>query len=148
MRTCCQCGASFAPTGKGYRCPPCRKIYDQNWRANRKAEGKPVSGTRMSREYHQGYEVLYRQQPDVKERLRQRAKDRRNNPDERHKHVARWQVNRAVASGRLTKLPCVVCASAKSQGHHEDYSRPLDVVWLCAKHHSQEHSKAEGRSNV
>lgn len=49
------------------------------------------------------------------------------------------QVQRAVATGRLIKLPCVICGDPISQGHHPDYSRPLDVVWLCSYHHSQVH---------
>lgn len=56
----------------------------------------------------------------------------------------RWKVNRAVAAGRLVKKPCAVCGSPRSQAHHQDYSRPLDVIWLCAKHHAEEHAKATG----
>lgn len=147
MRTCCKCGASFAPTGKVYRCPPCRKVYDRAWRERRKAEGKPVSGSRMSREYQRAYEEAYRQKPEVRERLRERARNRRSSPAERHKHIARWKVNRAVASGRLVKRPCVVCGSLRSQAHHHDYSKPLDVTWLCAIHHAAEHARAEGRAD-
>jgi len=32
----------------------------------------------------------------------------------------------------------------KSQAHHGDYTKPLEVVWLCMTHHRQYHSKAEG----
>lgn len=145
MRTCCKCGASFLPTGNGYRCPPCRKDYDRAWRKQRKSEGKPVSGSSMPREYHRTYEKAYRQQPEVRDRLRERARARRNDPAERHKHIARWKVNRAIASGQMVKHPCVVCGLMPAQAHHQDYSRPLDVTWLCATHHAEEHAKAEGR---
>ena len=41
---------------------------------------------------------------------------------------------------KLKKLPCQVCGTTKHiHGHHEDYSKPLDVMWLCAKHHAQLH---------
>jgi hypothetical protein len=33
------------------------------------------------------------------------------------------------------KEPCVACDSEKSEMHHEDYSKPLEVWWLCRKHH-------------
>lgn len=52
---------------------------------------------------------------------------------------AREAVSRAVKSGKLKRLPCEVCGDQNSQAHHEDYSRPLDVVWLCRKHHRQRH---------
>ncbi len=30
---------------------------------------------------------------------------------------------------------CSDCGETKVEAHHEDYSKPLDVEWLCKKHH-------------
>lgn len=49
------------------------------------------------------------------------------------------KVKAAVKSGKLKKLPCSVCGSEKSQAHHEDYDKPLDVIWFCQKHHGERH---------
>jgi len=46
---------------------------------------------------------------------------------------------KALYHGELVREPCVVCGEEKSQGHHEDYSKPLDVVWLCSLHHHERH---------
>ena len=45
----------------------------------------------------------------------------------------------AIKLGKLTPHPCAVCGKEKTQGHHEDYSKPLDVVWLCVRHHQDRH---------
>ena len=42
--------------------------------------------------------------------------------------------------GRIFKKPCKVCGDLNVEAHHEDYSKPLDVVWLCHKHHGVVHS--------
>lgn len=48
----------------------------------------------------------------------------------------------AVRDGRLTKKPCEVCGTEeKVEAHHEDYSKPLDVMWLCFKHHRERHGQ-------
>lgn len=55
---------------------------------------------------------------------------------------ARIAVHAAVRNGILRKLPCSKCgATLKIEGHHEDYSKPLDVVWLCKPHHHQRHEE-------
>lgn len=58
---------------------------------------------------------------------------------------ARNAVNNAIRDGRLVPWP--VCAVPeccdKPHGHHPDYERPLDVVWLCPAHHKQAHAIAE-----
>ena len=51
-------------------------------------------------------------------------------------------VNNAINRGRLTKKPCAVCGSTERvEAHHEDYSRPLDVIFLCSVHHHAVHHK-------
>lgn len=66
------------------------------------------------------------------------AKWRKDNPikDKAHHLVAK-----ALHSGELVQQPCRVCGTTNQvQAHHEDYSRPLAVDWLCAKHHKEVHN--------
>jgi hypothetical protein len=48
-------------------------------------------------------------------------------------------VNKAMKGGYLKRLPCEVCGKEITQAHHEDYSKPLDVNWLCVRHHNDRH---------
>lgn len=50
-------------------------------------------------------------------------------------------VHRALRNGSLVPKDCAVCGSEKSVAHHEDYDKPLDVIWLCQAHHKQLHAK-------
>ncbi len=51
-------------------------------------------------------------------------------------------VSKALFRGELVKQPCVECGSTfKIEAHHADYSKPLDVVWYCRKHHKAEHRR-------
>ncbi len=55
------------------------------------------------------------------------------------KGKAAQAVRDAVRRGQLVRQPCEVCAKPKAQGHHEDYSKPLEVRWLCPTHHREAH---------
>lgn len=59
--------------------------------------------------------------------------------ENRLKIAVHRQVKKALAIGLLKKQPCTRCGSDRSQGHHEDYSKPLEVIWLCALHHAERH---------
>ena len=61
---------------------------------------------------------------------------RLSNPE---KYKAHQKVQRALKKGDLKKQNCCVCGDEKSQAHHEDYLRPLDVIWLCSLHHHSIH---------
>ena len=57
----------------------------------------------------------------------------------RIKRNAKQRVIGAVKSGRLEKEPCLICGDFIVHGHHENYEKPLDVLWLCPKHHRIRH---------
>lgn len=53
------------------------------------------------------------------------------------KHRACNAVSNALRDGRLTRQPCEICGNPKSQAHHDDYRKVLEVRWLCFKHHRE-----------
>jgi ribosomal protein S27AE len=57
------------------------------------------------------------------------------------KAKARWAVANALREGRLKREPCQECGEIKSEAHHEDYTKPLEVDWLCKKCHTIRHKK-------
>jgi len=57
------------------------------------------------------------------------------------KHLARRLLSQAIRSGRIVRQPCRVCGASPADGHHPDYSKPLEVDWLCRQHRSEEHNQ-------
>lgn len=58
------------------------------------------------------------------------------NPLARAAHVA---VGNAVRDGKLIRQPCEVCGQIQVHAHHDDYTKPLSVRWLCVDHHLEHH---------
>lgn len=52
---------------------------------------------------------------------------------------AMQMVQNATRNGTLLRGQCEVCGCAKTEAHHEDYSKPLQVRWLCKTHHVAAH---------
>lgn len=57
------------------------------------------------------------------------------------KDKARQLVNFEIQMGRLERQPCEVCQEPDAEAHHDDYSKPLDIRWLCFKHHREHHGQ-------
>jgi hypothetical protein len=55
------------------------------------------------------------------------------------KALAHTLVSLAKDSGELVMQPCEVCGVMPTQAHHDDYSKPLEVRWLCVTHHIRLH---------
>jgi hypothetical protein len=90
------------------------------------------------------------------EKLRQYDRNRGKNPDrrkanteitkiwrseDRRRQKAHNAVSGAIKKGILIREPCCRCNETKSLAHHEDYDRPLDVMWLCQPCHKQRHKE-------
>ena len=63
-----------------------------------------------------------------------RAEDKRR--QQAHKAVAK-----GLRHGTLLKESCCRCGNEKSVAHHDDYDKPLDVMWLCQPCHKQRHKE-------
>lgn len=72
----------------------------------------------------------------------QRRAERRQRERYPERIRARAAVNNAIQAGKLTRGPCEMCGGKPAEAHHQDYSRPLDVRWLCRPHHRE----ADGRA--
>jgi hypothetical protein len=46
---------------------------------------------------------------------------------------------RKIAEKELPDKPCEICGNPKVDKHHDDYAKPLEVMWLCRRHHIQRH---------
>jgi len=143
MKECSACGIrkpldSFyknnaSEDGLTGKCKDCCKAYSAN-RAAKLRLNKPESWKKKTadmsaylrdwKEKHPGYSTA-------------KAKEWYENNKDRLK--IKYAVKYAVKTGKLIKTPCVICGNENVEGHHPDYSRPLDVVWLCKSHHQEIH---------
>jgi excisionase family DNA binding protein len=62
----------------------------------------------------------------------------------RRRQRAYSKVQWALRTGRLIRQPCGRCGSKRSEAHHEDYDKPLDVTWLCRSCHRGRHWRVNG----
>lgn len=81
-------------------------------------------------------EPLYTSSLCKRHALEHSKKQRRYQLRDEKKHRARELVARALRKGKLFREECEVCGNPNAEAHHEDYDAPLDVTWLCQKHHS------------
>ena len=53
---------------------------------------------------------------------------------------AKDKVNTEKRAGRMKPGVCW-CGNTKTEAHHPDYNQPLEVIWLCKKHHKELHKR-------
>ncbi len=136
------------PHGRTH-CKECRKIESKEryqkdkeklkkYYAIRYIEMKEVINTRNKR---------YAQSERGKERIREKSRERRMELKNTPEYKARKQIGWRVEKGKILKPDkCEICGEGEEQrnihGHHEDYSKPLEVVWCCPQCHSNIHKKS------
>ncbi|QGY29798.1 hypothetical protein CUN67_13020 [Pantoea cypripedii] len=128
-RACSRCKVSIIVTEvmvrrSSYVCNRCEVERATDW-ARKNREKKRASNNRY-------------QAKNSANRSETTAKWRANHPQKKAAHQA---VQTAVRNGKLTKKPCQECGSThRIHAHHDDYSQPLDVIWLCHQHHMARHA--------
>ncbi len=115
IQACCKCGAKDnLHKGRSFIKNAIRRTYLM-CRACTRREGKAYRRTKKGKIASYKLQVKYSQRNKEKRLAWNAAKD-------------------------LPKKPCELCGSTEFiHKHHEDYSKPLDVVYLCAAHHKELH---------
>jgi hypothetical protein len=135
VKQCFRCG-EVKPLSEYYRHPRMQDGHLGKCKACTRADVR--ANRRKRRDHYAAYE-RERNQQFVRRVLRLRYQ-RRTMVRHREKAAARSAVARAVRRGRLVRRPCEVCGDTKTDAHHVDYARPLDVQWLCRRHHADAHA--------
>lgn len=76
----------------------------------------------------------YNSRPEVRERQRLKYHQRKKDPIEHAKMLARWKARNHIKMDG----PCK-CGRPAIHRHHDDYSKPLAVRLLCQECHEKEH---------
>ena len=123
------------PTGFA-RCSGCKTVksideFPRN-RANRNGHGRYCRSCQHLRAR------VYEKTEKNRKRKRCYQKGYARRPEIAHKMKIRQLAQLAALFGVITKGLCR-CGSATVEAHHADYSRPLDVIWLCRECHRIEH---------
>lgn len=151
IKKCFKCEKT-KPINEFYKHP---QMGDGHLNKCKECTKKDATGVRNANlEYYQAYdrnraslpkrikkrkEVAERWRKDPKLRMITNARKKewvKNNSVKRGAHLL---VQNAVKRGDIKKLPCIICGNKRSDAHHEDYHYPLNVVWLCKKHHMARH---------
>ena len=104
-------------------CKPCKRLYARTYA---KTEA--------------GYANAAKRQRTERRHLWQDEYERKRRAMSPEKFRARNTFWRALKNGKILKQPkCQFprCEFTKVEGHHDDYSRPLEILWLCKFHHRQ-----------
>lgn len=69
------------------------------------------------------------------------------NKENKYKKNAHNEVQKAIKKGLLIRPnKCEMCGktNCEIQGHHDDYAKPLNIVWVCTECHGKIHRKYKG----
>lgn len=123
-------------TGKlGHRsqCKHCEKVYTD---ANRdRIVARQKRWYEANRERLSEVQRQQRATPEGREAMRRYSKEQTVREPEKKR--ARRVISNGIRDGRIVRQPCQFCGNEKSQAHHEDYSKPLEVIWACFKCHRE-----------
>ena len=128
---------------KKYKLSEKGKLSEKRRRLKRKESGYLLNLYRNNEKYRKASLARNKRRAIVSpEKVKEELK--RSNLRNREKYLARQDLRRAVFRGKIIKPQnCQKCGilSDRIEGHHEDYSKRLEVMWLCVECHKRIHGK-------
>lgn len=121
------------------RCSKCKRIkpLEEFYKNNTKSCGRQSACKECIKENDKERLKRYRKTNEGRQKEIERSAKTRKKYPERDK--ARVTARRAIKTGEIKKRACQICGEIKTEMHHPDYSKPLEVVFLCLEHHGKLH---------
>ena len=130
MKNCKTCGKRL-PTSHFYKHP---KMADGRLNFCKKCVCERIRLDRiLNPEKHSERDRKRFQKAERKKQISDSQRKRRNEHPEKNR--AYNAVARALRTGKISRSPCEVCGEKTVQAHHDDYSKPLKIRWLCFRCH-------------
>lgn len=121
------------------KCKECVKARVAKHRSENLDQIRSYDRSRGTQEHRIAARKAYAKTDSGKEA--HRKGNRKWSSQNKHKRRAHLYVARALMAGKLKRQACYVCGDEVTEAHHEDYSKPLDVLWLCDGHHKEIHKQ-------
>lgn len=142
-RTCTRCRKTEKETefysGRGSSCKACSRARMRKYRARNRSAVRAADKRRDRNPARVAARLAYsRTERGKKANAKGLTASRKRSPE---KIAARNSVSMALRSGSVSRAKCRDCGSVRTEAHHHDYSKPLDIVWLCRAHHLAEHAR-------
>ena len=120
------------------RCKVCGVMESRAWAVKNPEKRKAI--WKAHAENNRAAYALGNKRYYVRNRAERAAYQRAYRAGNPEKDDARHAVAYALQVGRITRGPCEECGSVERvQAHHSDYSKPLEIQWLCAYCHGRKH---------
>lgn len=134
-----------------HHCKDCKKAYAKKYRednierilvydrnrvnAKERVQKQKEYKERLRIENPEKYDEIYH---SLRKRYRAKYKEKAH---------AENLLNDAIRTGKIIRPnKCIVCQKeCKPQAHHYDYSKPLDVMWLCVRCHANVHKNERAK---
>jgi len=136
QKRCFKCGV-LKPLSDFYAHPQMADGHVNKCKDCNKADVRANYRRRL--DYYRGYDRVRQRTPE--RRAMQQAAGARHRARYPQKDRARQKLRRAVRAGKIERGPCADCGDMFAEAHHPDYSKPLDVVWLCRICHQKREAR-------
>ena len=114
-------------------CPACKRVLAVQVFAPDAARHDGLQA--YCRDCWPAYMQKWRATPSATQIQRAKLRRVRRTPEGNKKQRARILTFLAIEFGILVRQPCGACGNPKVEAHHTDYTKPLEVQWLCKEHH-------------
>ena len=147
MKKCFKCGINKQltdfykhpqmPDGRVNKCKECnKKDVRKNYRENINHYKSYEQVRNQKRKKYISDKNKKYQKENPEKMLLYKKKWLENN---KSKRAAHYLLSNAKRDGRINVGLCQICKSREVEAHHYDYTKPLNVIWLCKEHHEEVH---------